>query len=232
MSAPKKTPPKFSREGAEASALVDAAKLGDQKAFEVLYSRYRGRIYALALHLTGSPTEAEDITQDAFLRAYRNLEKFEGRSAFFTWIYRITLHRALNNRRKQRPTVGFDDPRVSAAIAVDAAGDPRRALELQERYAYLITAFDALSPLLRTTVVLTTLQGLSYQEAAVVLDTSEGTIAWRVHEARRLLRKRMVAAKDEPVSEEVKRRAKRISGEHEAVSFDDLLEALVPSFSF
>ena len=69
--------------------------------------------------------------------------------------------------------------------SVDAGGDPERASQLRDRYRALLEAFDQLSPLLQTTVVLTTLQGLSYKETAVVLDTTEGTVAWRVHEARR-----------------------------------------------
>jgi RNA polymerase sigma-70 factor (ECF subfamily) len=199
--------------GREASELVAAAQAGDQRAFEALVVRYRPRIYALALHLTGSPSDADDITQDAFLRAYARLAEFEGRSQFFTWLYRIALHRALNIKRNRgrRPTTPLDDPRITAAIAVDAAGDPARTLELQEAYGHLLAAFDRLSPTLRTTVVLTTLQGLNYSEAAVVLDTTEGTIAWRVHEARKKLREEMARLQKDPTPTAIKRRARRIS---------------------
>lgn len=181
------------RRGMEASALVEAAKSGDPGAFDALVRRYRPRIFALALHLTGSKTEADDITQDAFLRAYRNISRFEGRSEFFTWLYRIALNRALNVRRDQRRriTMSLDDPRLTLALEVDAHGDPRRALELRETYKVLLGAFDSLTPLLRTTIALTLLQGLSYKEAAIVLETTEGTIAWRVHEARRKMSEAM-----------------------------------------
>jgi RNA polymerase sigma-70 factor (ECF subfamily) len=155
-------------------------------AFDELVRKYRPRVYSLALHLTGQASDADDITQDAFLKAYHRLADFEGRSEFFTWIYRITLHRALNAKRdrKRRRTVPLDDPRLLAAVAVDSQGDPERALQLRDRYRTLLEAFDRLSPLLQTTVVLTALQGLSHKEAAVVLETAEGTIAWRIHEAR------------------------------------------------
>jgi len=178
------------RRGAEAAELVDRAKRGDSNAFDELVRKYRPRVYALALHLTGQASDADDITQDAFLKAYHKLPEFEGRSEFFTWIYRITLHRALNAKRDQnrRRTVPFDDPRLVAAVAADAQGDPERAVQLRDRYRALLEAFDRLSPLLQTTVVLTTLQGLNYKEAAVVLETTEGTIAWRIHEARRKMR--------------------------------------------
>lgn len=182
--------------GREASQLVAAAKTGDPRAFDQLVRKYRPRIYALALHLTGSRSDADDITQDAFLRAFRKIGQFEGRSEFFTWLYRIALHRALNARRdkRRRSTMEIEDPRVAIAVAVDAEGDPRRAVELRQTYKMLLGALDRLSPVLRSTVVLTTLQGLSYREAAVVLDTNEGTVAWRVHEARNQLRKHVAEA--------------------------------------
>jgi RNA polymerase sigma-70 factor (ECF subfamily) len=175
------------RRGAEAAELVARAKAGEAAAFDQLVRTYRARVYSLALHLTGDACDADDITQDAFLKAYRKLPEFEGRSEFFTWIYRITLHRALNAKRdrRRRGTVPLDDPRLVAAVAVDAEGDPERAAQLRDRYRALLEAFDQLTPLLQTTVVLTTLQGLSYKEAAIVLDTTEGTVAWRVHEARK-----------------------------------------------
>lgn len=178
------------RRGAEAAELVARAKSGDKGAFDELVRKYRARVYALALHLTGQASDADDITQDAFLKAYDKLPEFEGRSEFFTWIYRITLHRALNAKRdsKRRRTVPLDDPRLVAAVAVDAHGDPERAVQLRDRYRALLEAFDQLSPLLQTTVVLTALQGLSHKEAAVVLETTDGTIAWRIHEARRKMR--------------------------------------------
>lgn len=184
----------------EAEALVDAARSGDPRAFEALVKRYRHRIFALALAMTGSPSDADDITQDAFVRAYRHIDRFEGRSEFFTWLYRIALNRALNVRRdrSRRRTQELDDPRVTVAIAVDSGGDPHRALELRQTYRYLVRAFDRLSPLLKTTVALTTLQGLSYPEAAVVLETTEGTIAWRIHEARKQMRAALDAMMKDP----------------------------------
>lgn len=208
--------PSAEARGREASELVEAAKGGDPRAFDALVRRYRPRIFALALHLTGSRSEADDITQDAFLRAYRNIGRFEGRSEFFTWLYRIALNRALNQRRakRRRITLSLDDPRLTLALEVDAPDDPRRALELRETYVHLLRAFDQLSSLLRTTVALTLLQGLSYKEAAVVLETSEGTIAWRVHEARRRMREAMTKMLKDPTPiERMKIAEARESGE-------------------
>jgi RNA polymerase sigma-70 factor, ECF subfamily len=177
------------REGETAALLVARAQAGDASAFEALVRRYRKRIYALALHLTGSGHEADDITQDVFLRAYRALDTFEGRSEFFTWVYRMTVNRSLNARRDRdrRGEQPMEDLRVELAIGVDARGNPALEADLRQTYTRLVRALDALPAEMRTSVVLVALQGLSHGEAAVVQKCSEGTIAWRIHEARRRL---------------------------------------------
>lgn len=177
------------RRARDADQLVAAARAGDPFAFDRLVRRFRPRIYALALHMSGSASDADDITQDAFVLAYRHIRQFEGRSHFFTWLYRITMRKAIDAQRERKLRGSWrDDVRVEEALRIDAAGDPRLALELRETYAALLRGLDALSPTLKSAVVLTTLQGLSYQEAAVVLGTSEGAIAVRIHEGRKLLR--------------------------------------------
>jgi RNA polymerase sigma-70 factor (ECF subfamily) len=186
------------REAATATALVDAAKAGDQGAFAALVTRYRKRIFALALHITGSASEADDIAQDVFLKAYRALPEFEGRSQFFTWVYRMTVNRSLNVRRdraRRGEDIVLDDPRLELAIAVDARSNPSREAELRQSYARLLRALDSLPVDMRTTVILVSLQGLSHGEVAVVQKVSEGTIAWRMHEARRRLHEAMMPEK-------------------------------------
>lgn len=179
------------REAEAAAELVARAKAGDPRAFDDLVRRYRRRIFACALHISGSDSEADDITQDVFLSAFRALDGFEGRSEFFTWVYRMTVNRSLNARRnKQRrgeQPILDDDPRIDLAVEIDAGGDPRRAAELRQTYARLLRALDSLPAEMGTSVVLVALQGLSHGEAAVVQRCSEGTIAWRMHEARRRL---------------------------------------------
>ena len=201
-------------------ALVTAARGGDRRAFDALYRRYRDRIFALALQLTGSASDADDITQDAFVRAFRNIARFQGRSQFFTWLYRIALNRALNAKRdsQRRRGVPLTDDRIRAAAAVDAEGDPRRELELRESYGLLCEALDRLSPTLRATVVLVTLQGMPHRQAAVVLNTTEGTVAWRVHEARKLLRAHIETLTREPTPLPRRRTA----------SLDELLARFAP----
>ena len=185
------------REAATATALVEAAKRGDDKAFEALVRRYRKRIYALALHMTRSASEADDIAQEVFLKAFRALPQFEGRSQFFTWVYRMTVNRSLNAKRDRarRGEDTIDDPRLELAVAVDARGNPGREAELRQTYGRLLRALDQLPIEMRTTVILVSLQGMSHGEAAVIQKVSDGTIAWRMHEARRRLHEAMVPEK-------------------------------------
>jgi len=213
----------------DATRLVASARRGDEAAFLELHRRYRARIEALALHMLGDADDAADVTQEAFLRAHRALPRFEGRAEFFTWLYRIAVRLCLNRRRdrRRRAHVSLEDPRIRRAVEVDAPGDPRRALELTESYARLLAAFDALSPTLRTTVVLVTLQGLTHPEAAAVLGTREGTIAWRIHEARRQLTAHLEL--DTKIEASARRRAEQLrrmrEGEH---PFDRMLAHLLP----
>jgi RNA polymerase sigma-70 factor, ECF subfamily len=181
------------REASTATALVAAAKAGDQRSFEALVRRYRKRIYALALHITGSASEADDIAQEVFLKAFRALAQFEGRSQFFTWVYRMTVNRSLNSRRDRarRGEGTLDDPRLELAVAVDARGNPGLEAELRQTYSRLLRALDSLPGDMRTTVILVALQGLSHGEAGVVQKVSEGTIGWRMHEARKRLHEAM-----------------------------------------
>src|SRR5215831_12896816 len=143
------------REAATATALVAAAKAGDQRAFEALVTRYRKRIFALALHITGSASEADDIAQDVFLKAFRALGEFEGRSQFFTWVYRMAVNRSLNVKRDRarRGEDSVEDPRLELAVQADARNDPSRAAELRQTYARLLRALDGLPIEMRTTVI-------------------------------------------------------------------------------
>ena len=203
------------REAATANALVTAAKGGDQQAFEMLVKRYRKRIFALALHICGSSSEADDITQDVFLKAYRALADFEGRSEFFTWVYRMTVNRALNVRRDRvRRGEDIDDPRLEMAVAVDARSNPGREAELRQTYARLLRALDALPADMRTTVILVCMQGMSHGEVAVVQNVSDGTIAWRMHEARRRMNESMAPEKLQRKRGELSTELARALGEH------------------
>lgn len=193
-----------------AATLVRRAKAGDRAAFGELVRRYRNRIFALALHLTGNESDADDIAQEVFWGAFQNLDQFAGRSEFFTWVYRIAVNKALNakrNRNRRGETPLEEDPRLRKAVDVDAYGDPVLAAELRRTYARLLHALDRLPGEMRTTVVLVALQGLSHGEAAVVQSCSPGTIAWRIHKARAHLRKALLNSRPPPIPLDARKRA-------------------------
>lgn len=172
--------------------LVAAARDGDAESFGVLVRRHQRRVYRLAAHLLKSGAEAEDVTQDTFVRAYAALDRFDGRSEPFTWIYRICVNLSLNSlrSRKTRRASSPEDPRVEALLVDErpASGSPQRTTADKQLGRALLEGIDDLSDTLRTTLVLVCIDGLSHAEAGEVLGCPEGTIAWRVHEARKKLR--------------------------------------------
>jgi len=179
--------------------LVDAARKGDAEAFGVLVRRHQKRIYRLAVHLLRDAAEAEDVTQDTFVRAYGALDRFDGRSEPFTWMYRITVNLSLNairSRKSGRKATTPDDPRIEGLLAdrKSVEADPARLASDRQAALALAEGVDQLSETLRTTLILVAVDGLSHGEAAQVLGCPEGTVAWRVHEARRKLRAHLESA--------------------------------------
>lgn len=180
--------------GASDRELLERAKTGDAEAFGLLVRRHQKRIFRLAAHLTRSSAEAEDVTQETFVRAYQAVDRFDGRSEPFTWIYRIAVNLSLNHiraRKTRQPTSIDDDPRLEALLAETRPSlgrDPARATDEKRVAEALMEGIDGLSETLRTTLLVVCLDGLSHEEASKVLGAPEGTIAWRVHEARRKLR--------------------------------------------
>jgi RNA polymerase sigma-70 factor, ECF subfamily len=180
---------------------LDRAREGDRAAFGLLMRQHHRRVQRLALQLTGSAGDADDVTQETFLRAFKAIHRFDGRADLFTWLYRICVNVSLNLRRQgRRTTTDIDDPRVPEPI--DSAADPALAAERTRAYQELTRALDGLSESLRTTMVLACVEQIPYKEIAHVLGCSEGTVAWRVHEARRKLREvisdEVLAALEEP----------------------------------
>jgi len=176
----------------EEADLLARAQAGDQPAFGRLVRMHQRRVYACALQLLADSGEAEDAVQETFLRAYRAIAKFDGRSELSTWLYRICMNVSLNILRKRRraATTDIADPRIPEPVADPTQGetDPRRAVESAQLYGKLAQALDSLSPSLRSTVILVCIQGVPQKEAAETLGCPEGTIAWRIHEARNRLR--------------------------------------------
>jgi RNA polymerase sigma-70 factor (ECF subfamily) len=176
--------------------LVENAQRGDADAFGVLMRRHQKRVYRLALHLVRNSAEAEDVTQDTFVRAYGALDRFDGRSEPFTWIYRIAVNLSLNAIRARKPSERSsspDDPRVESLLVERRAklASPEAASSDKELAFALLSAIDALSEILRTTLVLVIVDGLPHADVGRILGCSEGTVAWRIHEARRRLREHL-----------------------------------------
>lgn len=173
--------------------LVDAAREGDADAFGLLVRRHQKRIYRLAVHMLRNTAEAEDVAQETFIRAFRALDRFDGRSEPYTWIYRICVNLTLNtirSRKSARTATTPEDPRIEGLLVERRAtlADPASQTADRSLALALCDGIDDLSETLRTTLILVGIDGLSHTEAAAILGCPEGTIAWRVHEARRKLR--------------------------------------------
>jgi RNA polymerase sigma-70 factor (ECF subfamily) len=183
--------------------LVDRARSGDAGAFGQLVKRHQQRIQRLAVHMLRDRAEAEDVTQETFIRAYRALDRFDGRSEPYTWFYRITINLSLNRiraRKTARTTHDTDDPRLDGVL-IDkkpATSDPSASAQRQQLYDALAKGVDQLSDTLRTTLILVCIDGRSHEEVAAILGAPEGTIAWRIHEARRKLKEFMEARGFDP----------------------------------
>lgn len=183
-------------ERTEERDLILRARQGDREAFGALVRRHRRRVYITALQVTHNASDADDLTQEVFLKAYRALPRFDFRSDLFTWLYRITVNSALSllGRAHRSRTVSLDDG-SPLALAVDRwlAGqeDPRERLEARQLYRKVVETLGTLKPELQVALVLHVMQGLSHQEVAEVMECAEGTVAWRINEARRQLRKKL-----------------------------------------
>jgi RNA polymerase sigma-70 factor, ECF subfamily len=173
--------------------LVDRARAGDADAFGPLVRRHQKRIHRLAIHMLRDGAEAEDVAQETFIRAYQALARFDGRSEPYTWFYRITINLSLNrirSRKTSRPTHDTDDPRLDGLLTDKRpeSGDPAGSAQRRQLYQVLCQGIDQLSDTLRTTLILVCIDGRSHEDASAILGAPEGTIAWRIHEARRKLK--------------------------------------------
>ena len=175
------------------------AREGDREAFGRLVRRHQRRVYAATLHILGNHSDADDATQEAFVRAFRGLATFDGRADFFTWLYRIAINTALNALRGGKRGAALAERGGTEAAHVGGrpealgqkTGDPAQHAQHSADVQRVLGAIAELSPTLRVTLVLATIEEMPHKQIAEVLDIPEGTVAWRVNEARRLLRQRL-----------------------------------------
>ena len=185
---------------------LDRARNGDREAFGRLVRRHHRRVYAAALHILGNHSDADDATQESFVRAYKGLSSFDGRADFFTWLYRITVNTALNSLRGGKRGAALSAKGGQEAAHVggrpEALGqdgsNPAQKAQASAEMTRVLEAIAELSPSLRVTLVLATIEELPHKQIAEILEIPEGTVAWRVNEARRLLRQRLASV--EPMS--------------------------------
>jgi len=170
--------------------LVQRVKRGEKAAFDVLVLRYQSRIISLVSRFVRNPTDALDVTQEAFLKAYRALPRFRGESAFYTWMYRIAVNTAKNYLAAQvrRPQeMDSPDPDLEQFELENAAVDgdtPEHLLLTEEIQNTVIAAIEALPEDLRMAITLRELDGLSYEEIATAMECPVGTVRSRIFRAR------------------------------------------------
>lgn len=179
------------------SQLVRAAKRGDRSAFGELVRRYESKIYRLARRMTPSDQDAEDVVQEAFVKAYRSLGEFREKSKFSTWLYRIAVNLSLMKLRRKRLEVISLDQKMSTDDGdmviefEDQSPDPLRRLLEKESATVLDRAIDSLSPSYRAVFVLRHVEGFSTEETARILKTSVAAVKSRLHRARLALQEKL-----------------------------------------
>ncbi len=178
------------RESGLEETLIRQTREGDLESFGKLVDEYGKQIYALSFQFLGNHADAEDMVQEAFIRAYRNLENFRGDSTFHTWLYQIALNLCSNHRKKNQRLIYMSKRSLSALNRRNNGtpeGNPRQLVETRD---IVRNAMASLQPHLRRAIFLVAGKSLSHREAAEIEGCSEGTISWRVFKARQRLREK------------------------------------------
>lgn len=158
--------------------LLIRARDGDMDAFEALVRSHSGPVYRVALRMLGDTSDAEDVTQDVFLQAWRSLDQFRGDSALSTWLYRVVTNRCLNRLNRSRRTDPMPDTVLSPAPG------PARTVEARSQVADLGRVIQGLSPEQRAVLVLREIEGCSYEQIAEILGVGLPAVKSRLHRAR------------------------------------------------
>ena len=178
--------------------LVKRVQRGDKSAFDLLVRKYQHKVVKLVLRYVRNPAEAEDIAQEAFIKAYRALPQFRGDSAFYTWMYRIAINTAKNSlASRDRSPIAYDldltDPEESHSVQTKLQDpDTPEGMALTEEIRGIVnSAIEGLPEELKTAIVLRELDGLSYEEIAAAMECPVGTVRSRIFRAREAIDKRL-----------------------------------------
>lgn len=175
--------------------LVGRARNGDLKAFEEIVEKYKKQIYAFVYNLTGNHADADDLSQETFLKAYSSLKNFKQKSALFTWLYRIALNTTLNHLKKESRVSRIPLERASGkihnALRSPDYENPRENLSREELRQKIKDAIRSLPFHQRAIITLADLQGMSRKEIARIQRCPEGTVSWRLFRARRTLARKL-----------------------------------------
>ena len=174
----------------DSAELVSRLRAGDRQAFEELVRTQQHRVYGLALRMLGNAAEAQDVAQEAFLRAHRGLAQFRGDARLSTWLYAIVSRLCLNRLAESERRLARQGEETLARLA-DASPGPDQALERGELEEALHRAIGELSEERRIVVVLRDVEGLAYEEIAEVLELPVGTVRSRLHRARLDLKEKL-----------------------------------------
>ncbi len=164
---------------------------GDTRAFGLLVERYQRRLLTAVTRSVGRQGLAEDIVQDAFLRAFEAIERFEGRSSFYTWLYRIAFNLLLSRRRREARSANPAGPVPVEEAQTDETTNPQAQVETLERRHLVQQAIDNLTDVFRLPLVLREVEGMNYDEIGEVLRLPVGTVKSRIHRARAELRDKL-----------------------------------------
>ena len=173
-------------------SLINLVKKGDKKAYEVLVLQYQDRLVFSVYKFLKDYELAQDIAQEAFVKAFKNIEKFRGDSSFYTWIYRIAINTAKNFlSSKSRKSEIYDDEIMELKLSESAVTleNPENILEAEELRSLMTDAIQGLPDDIRTTLSLREFDGLSYEEIAEVQNCPIGTVRSRIHKGREILDK-------------------------------------------
>lgn len=181
-------------EACEDMLLVQKVQSGDVAVFDKLVRKYRERLFSIIYNLTSNREDSADLTQEAFIKAFRSIRKFKGNSSFFTWIYRIAVNTSISHLKKNRfrrffsfETIQEEGASAEILDILSSKVNPNKPVFLKELQEKLNESLQSLSIPHRTVIVLHEVEGLSHQEIARIAGCSEGTVRSRLHYAKQQL---------------------------------------------